>query len=621
MSRQFTRPKAHDNQFRFFSTCTPKMLFDGIDVELDMSFDQQRCKEYLKTKIQPIIQNIQQFDLLIYLPGGIPFLNGTLKDVFSKYSNPYVKQYIYGVLTRPVSDEFLDSNLTNLCDISTSEQKLLFSPIHDSTNIGLCNISCLLAYFNHGSNFGDEFLKIISSIIPFPPFSTSFIRLIEIDTPTTGRDIITITSTLHTYFSYLINMSKPPDQIFNYALKICSIIMNINQPRNFPIQNLFLQAENEIERFWPSTVLKGSNYKNIYFWRGDLVEFNDDYLMLNQIDINQIENANTKCFSTTLSRGYSIIEEKENCYLFFSEKDMRNGICKIIDPMTGNEEKFNNFEDFVFRFKKEINIDMNQCENDKIKQMIFICFDDALSSSIPACQYLIDFVKNLFECNVSCVQGFILFSEITESTLEPPSQYYDGIFRKCSNIKRSCYLDSICFACDELDRKQSEFKNAIKRIVVVSRGKKDLSSRNNFKETACKLLNSKVTLDSVVMNGTDESKELITLCHITGGFSFYPETIEKGLQLFDNLSFINIEKRKPNNVMLIEGNRKTKPNFLTPSVITDDFIQNAISIAKFDTNITNVILDEMIREIHLATPTGTILLLIQEEEEFFVNSF
>lgn len=604
MNRKYTRPLAENAQFRFFSTCSPRMLIKGINVKLNMSFNLKECKEYLKSQIKSEIKNIHQFDLLIYLSGGVPFINGTLNDVFSKYSDPKVKPYIYGILTRPISDEYLEKTYTNLCDISTSHQKLLFSPIYDSSYDGLCNISCLLGYFTQNSISGYKFHKISSSIIPFPPYSTSFMRLIE-NYEITGRDIVTITSTLHTYFSHLINMQKPPDQIFNYTLKICSVIMNCQVPPKLPLQYIRYYDVHKRPNFWPSTVSSGFN--DVCFWRGDLAGNEDEYSLLDRIYIDEISDESCDCFSSIFSHNCSIVRGKDHCYLLFTGECIRKYGCKIIDPMTGIEKTFKYFEDLkrLSNFN-ELKISPNSDDLESIKQMIFICFDESLSSSFPAHQYLTCFVRNLLECNVSCVQGLIQFSSQSKIVSELNMLYENidlDMVKCCIPSGGPHHWDAISLACDELDKCGIEYKNAVKRIVIFSSGQKDFGSKISLKEIACKLLNSKVIVDSVILNKTEYSKELATLCHITGGYSFNPEKVEEGFQLFDKSSFINIELRKPSPVMLIEGNRRTKPNHLTPSILTEEFIQNAIGMAKFDTDIVNLVIDRIMKERNMATPS------------------
>ena len=147
----------------------------------------------------------------------------------------------------------------------------------------------------------------------------------------------------------------------------------------------------------------------------------------------------------------------------------------------------------------------------------------------------------------------------------------------------------------------NEYKNAVKRIVVFSN--EDKGSKINLKDVSCKLLNNKIIVDSIISNKTEKSKELTTLCHITGGYSFNPETIDEGFQLFDKTSLLDIESRQnPNPICLIEGNRRTKPKFITPSILTDEFIQNCVRFAKLDKDIPNKFNNIIREDIHYSTP-------------------
>lgn len=94
MNQKYARTLAENNKFRFYCTYSPEMLLKGIDVELDLFSDQNDSKIQLITKLKSNIKNIQQFDLLLYLPGGVPFLKGKLKDFFSNEVSPKVKRNI-----------------------------------------------------------------------------------------------------------------------------------------------------------------------------------------------------------------------------------------------------------------------------------------------------------------------------------------------------------------------------------------------------------------------------------------------------------------------------------------------------------------------------------------------
>ena len=115
-------------------------------------------------------------------------------------------------------------------------------------------------------------------------------------------------------------------------------------------------------------------------------------------------------------------------------------------------------------------------------------------------------------------------------------------------------------------------------------------------------MSSKVLIDSIILNETENTRKLITLCHISGGYSFIFKTVEDSVQLFDKLSFLDIEYRKPSRIMLIEGDRKTLHRYLTPSDMTDDFIQKAMSMAKFDNDIPNSLHTRIRQEIKYSTP-------------------
>ena len=111
------RPMPAKNKYRFFSTGSSDMLLKGIDVDLQMTFDPENCKRYLMDQLSGKV-NTNNMDLIVYLAGGIPFLGGTLADIYTESSGRQVKPYIYGVLTRKVSDQDLNEIHYGLCNAS-----------------------------------------------------------------------------------------------------------------------------------------------------------------------------------------------------------------------------------------------------------------------------------------------------------------------------------------------------------------------------------------------------------------------------------------------------------------------------------------------------------------------
>lgn len=91
-TNSFKRPCPKGGKYLFFSTGTPDLLINGIEVDLKMNYTPAQCKDYLKNQLQGKVKGIDKFDLLVYLAGGIPFLKGTLEDIYKK--GPKVQPYI-----------------------------------------------------------------------------------------------------------------------------------------------------------------------------------------------------------------------------------------------------------------------------------------------------------------------------------------------------------------------------------------------------------------------------------------------------------------------------------------------------------------------------------------------
>ena len=322
-TEQFKRPEAKKGKYLFFCTGNPDILLKGIEVDLDMKYNPDQCKNYLKGKLQGKINNLNKLDLLIYLPGGIPFLGGTLNDIYPHGTGPDVKPYIYGIVTRPVPEEKLNESILELCKINEESHKLLLSPICNSTPKGLCDMACFLGYLSHDGVLWDKFLKCSAAVTHFPPFIASLNRLCERNY-FTGRDIITITSTLHTYINYLIKSAIPPENLFEHLLRCCNYIININNDNDkFPMRC----AEPKSDDPSASFLLKLNQPKVVYFWEGDTI---DEYVYytLEPLDLSSNDDLEENGFlsftpiaplSIRVATGCSIVRGKDHNYFYISQ--------------------------------------------------------------------------------------------------------------------------------------------------------------------------------------------------------------------------------------------------------------------------------------------------------------
>ena len=242
-------------------------------------------------------------------------------------------------------------------------------------------------------------------------------------------------------------MTKPPSQIFEYTLKLINIIIKNDEPQNPPIQEINLQEHLKEDNFWPSTVFDWS-IDFFQFWRGDLVGFEDDYHELEQIDIDKIDEENI--FSTILSKGISIIRGEDHCYLFVNEGEQSKFKYSVIDPIEDTINQMGSIEKLInSKFFIESKNDSDLIDNENIKQITFICFEEFLLSSIAANQYLTWFVQNTNEYNISCLLGLIVFSKESKivSPLNLPCKNVDlKINREPKSKDKSCLWDTISFA-------------------------------------------------------------------------------------------------------------------------------------------------------------------------------
>ncbi|KAK8871995.1 hypothetical protein M9Y10_007749 [Tritrichomonas musculus] len=115
--------------------------------------------------------------LLIYLQGGIPFIGGTLGDIYT--TEDYI--FIYGVLSRSVVECDLTDFCPELCDMSNPKRRLFLSPLCDSTERRLSDIACLMGYINHDGFISNDLLCAFASVINFPPLLTLMKKIMKRD--------------------------------------------------------------------------------------------------------------------------------------------------------------------------------------------------------------------------------------------------------------------------------------------------------------------------------------------------------------------------------------------------------------------------------------------------------
>ncbi|KAK8842929.1 hypothetical protein M9Y10_025795 [Tritrichomonas musculus] len=577
-----------DKKFTFFFTgCDKSMLFKGIEVELNTGMNPDECKEKLFKYIENKI-DIKNKQMILYLVGGIPFLSGTLGYLYMD-EKLNVKNYIYGVIIKETSINFSSNIYERHIIFNNTNIKLILSSLCESTEKGLIDMICLLIYLcNSKSENSKLFLLTSSFVINFPPFVASLNNAVEHNNPN-KRDIVTIFATLHTFFKGTLPFNCDDECVFEYGLKICNLIANINdKPTKLPNSTMKLDKDKENQIF-----LKSNS--------------DDDFLLYDfNPSLNDIENsydfydtfAPIDPLSNQLKSDISIVKGRDHQYIIINNHRIDNKV-DVYDPVTDNNEFF--YIDFWAKLQKITDEeDMIDLFNpDVVKQIIMFDIDESVNmddESVIILQHCLLFVVNkLFSYDEPSFYGAVSYN--SDIQIKCPFTFsveeFEGKSLKDFQLKSKAKLwDSISFCCEEIFKFRKNilgeeiYKNAVSRIIVISSGE-DLKSSIKIENLIKELIKNKIVVDCIILNSSseDQFKNICTVCHLTGGLALHPKNLSEILSIFENSSFINFKEREINFEPLIQGDRETIPILIKPSQITKLFIEKINKNQEFDAEI------------------------------------
>ena len=380
---------------------------------------------------------------------------------------------------------------------------------------------------------------MISTLTHFPPLITSLSRVIE-HKDITGRDIITITSTLSTYFRWMISEKIQTQKVLEYCLKCSNFICQIsNIPETLPISRIEISPSLPSEyKFLENLFNKGT----IYLWEGDYGKPFKYVNLKNRYSIKQLDQSYELFrqftpilpLSIRISTSCSIVKGKDHNFLYLKQSSSKDSSSQnnvdIINPKTGICDSVN-----LTKFGKEQSTKadyINPNDKDNVKQIIYVCFDtssrmknpiskeEISTRSFASTQFLTIFANRLFGYRINCFLGLITFNK-TASIVLDPTPFTDEFEEQLINPFDLRYLSgsvkAASLASDELQN-FSEFKNAVKRIILITAGN-DMFSIGEATSLAKKLFQNKIVLDLVAFGDENDFKELITLSRITGGLA------------------------------------------------------------------------------------------------------
>ena len=569
-----------DGPFRIYTTADYDSMVNGEEFAVNLNWDPRQLNDALMPLVQRKVRISDPIMLHLFLPGGIPFLKGKLNDFFSMPEFGGARHAIYVVITKRINDSVLKKEYLELCDCRSDDSKLLLSPLYKQSENGYSHIACLLGYLRRSGLKTDLFIRAMCKYTGFAPLIVSIFRMSE-GLTVYGRDIVCVTASLFCFYRLLIPIDN--ERLFDYLLRCsCFVVHGVTKQEETADLPL-LKVENNpssrgaVERYCQST----NQDSTVIIWEGDMGKTFARSVMQKPKEPAAIEQA----FNTMVSfkpvapltlrtvTGATICQgTKGNTLLFISQSQAKDSKAannvEVMDPLTGKSTVWD-VEDMAKRIGDSsgggsaVLID-----NDKVKQVIFVCFDESssMTANMDGCrcrkgeaarvtiatQYLTSFANKTYGFRVPCIQGLISFNnEITPrcplSPLVP--DFEDGI-KKVVPQGTTRLWDALNKAADDLvafafDDKKKKFPNAKLRILVISDGD-DVGSSANPWQVCEKLCKSNVVVDSVIVSSEDSCKMLGALCHMTGGMSCRPSSIEEGLLLFEQEAFLCIDTRMTN---------------------------------------------------------------------------
>jgi hypothetical protein len=234
-------------RFRIFATTSYSDMIEGFEVDLNLDYNPEQIKEIVLPLLQPKSKISEIPQLHLFLPGGLPFLNGTLREFLEVPQFEESLHILYVVVTRYIPDVLLSLRIDDICNASNDERKLLLSPVVIATDISYSHVACLLGYLGHGGMKGDEFSRVMAIFTGFVPLICGLWRITAND-GVLGRDVVAVTAGLYGFAGSLLPSTLPPDRVFEYILRCSTFVLHGGTPAEqdcviLPINKLDIPSE------------------------------------------------------------------------------------------------------------------------------------------------------------------------------------------------------------------------------------------------------------------------------------------------------------------------------------------------------------------------------------------
>ena len=572
------------NKFKVFIAISRNSLFFGQIIHLNLSDTYEKVlnkiKDLVKKELPPDAP--KKFEVHIFLPGGIPFLESDL-PLSSYFDELTVTKHCFYVVVTKELGEFINEEVKEPCNCLKFNKNML-SPLFESTTAGLTQISSFLGYVYHNGTNSELFVQVFAMISGFSPLVTNMFRLIQHE-KLNVRNIIAITGPLHCIFGLILGEVEN-ERVFEYVLTIITFVGLMDNPEVLNLRVLDCDNFDEDDRKL-CNYLKATNQQNrVAFWQSNIdSKFNFRVSIVESprrevlIDY-EIYVITTYKPVSPLSLQYIhhptfIHGENENEVLLFigQDYDDNEGMVKIIDPKIGEIEKISIIDLSIKLNNHQIEKITSVINQQIVKQIVVICFDESLSmrtnlgnselSKIQlATQFLSNFIDKSSKLRDSSIYGLIGFSDsikICKEVTSISSQFVEELNNGNPNRKDTLIYDALNKAQDmiikadnynyeeeeeEEDREYEYlFQNAEYRIILITDGE-DNKSALSIPSLANDFISKRIIVDTILVSELHESnKEICAFSKMTGGLCFNLTDINEGFKIVDQEAFIDISRR------------------------------------------------------------------------------
>lgn len=593
---EVVKPSNKAKKFRVYTTLTldsmiKGSLVDGIEETTNAENAKNIVLEFIKNepKFNDFIENKDDLEVSLFLPGGVHFRSGTFEDWLDTCDCS--RYMLYAVVTRKLGD-LANQTFKQLCDCSSREMKLLLSPLCNSTKEGYTQIAALLGFFYYGGTLEStqHILRCLATITGFAPMINS-LYTIMVKKKINGTLITSITAALQTFISQKV-IGSNMKSAFSYTISFMSYISNFKFV-NLPVPNLYeYEYKNEEDKALDviQTYLKNRGHLHYtILWDKDLlVEKEKAFKVSKQPNPIPIEELNESLTLETSLKPVSpmtipylhtvsfVRTEKDKADsttkvgLFIRKIPGRERIVEFINPEKGGDAQEIDYDDLAREIgDRSIDENIKSKGDTSLQQIIFVCLDTSTSmrnqldgrprrrgtkepSRMALSVKLLELLmKRIYDFKIPTARGLIVFGEKLEikSQLSVAEKDFIESVKGISPYGDSPIWDALNLAADEIIKYnpsvdgEKKHPKAQGRIILISDAEPTKSEAATKYSISQKLVDNNIILDVIMISTDVVYLDAVIASIITGGLSFQPKSEKEGIDIFENEGFLDVNSR------------------------------------------------------------------------------